>query len=233
MFDGVDGFIGGSASQSMYEEYIPFIQARMAIASDASVSIQNVGLTDLTLTANIILNSASPIQNGSLVLHAVLTETDIPDPWLNQDKVDFVERAMYQGAYGTPVDLSDKTETVPITFTLSPSWNKEKLELVTYLQDTISKEVINGNKFSLMMVGINEPDVRMEIYPNPASENFRLSSEKQIEKVEMFNSTGQLIVAQRIDSRAGFINVANLHAGLYIVRIYTSAGLIQRKVIVN
>jgi hypothetical protein len=233
MFDGVDGFIGGSASQSMYEEYIPFIQARMAIASDASVSIQNVGLTDLTLTANIILNSASPIQNGSLVLHAVLTETDIPDPWLNQDKVDFVERAMYQGAYGTPVDLSDKTETVPITFTLSPSWNKEKLELVTYLQDTISKEVINGNKFSLMMVGINEPDVRMEIYPNPASENFRLSSEKQIEKVEMFNSTGQLIVAQRIDSRAGFINVADLPAGLYIVRIYTSAGLIQRKVIVN
>jgi thiol-disulfide isomerase/thioredoxin len=233
MFDGVDGFIGGSATQSMYEDYIPFVQARMAIASDASVSIQNVGLTDLTLTANIILNSASPIQNGSLVLHSVLTETDISHPWQNQDKVDFAERAMYQGAYGTPVDLSDKTETVPITFTLSPSWNKEKLEIVTYLQDTTSKEVINGNKFSLMMVGINEPDVRIEIYPNPASEYFRITAEAQIEKVELFNSTGQLVVSKRIDSRTGVINVAQYSAGLYIVRINTSAGLIQRRIIVN
>lgn len=232
MFDGLDGYIGGSGTQSMYND-VPFIQARMAIASDASVTIQDLGLADSTLTLNIVLTSASPINKGSLVLHTVVTETDIPEEWLNQEKVDFVQRYMFGGGNGTPVDLSDKTETIPVTITLSKIWKQENLELVSYLQDTITKEILNGNKVSLKSLGINKPDVRMDIYPNPASEYFRITSEKQIENVEMFSSSGQLVVSKRIDSQTGFVQVKALPSGLYIVRINTSGGTIRRKILVN
>jgi len=233
MFDGLDGLIGGSSTQSLYTEYLPFIQNRMAIAADASVSIQDLNLVDSTMTLNVVLNSASPIQKGSLVLHTAITETRIPHAWLGLDYVDFVERAVFQGASGTHVDLSDKAETVPVTMTLSKKWKQENLELVSYLQDTITKEILNGNKVSLKSLGINEPDVRMEIYPNPASEYFRISAEKQIDKVEMFNSTGQLVISKSISSRACSIDVESLPAGLYILRINTANGMIKRKILVN
>jgi hypothetical protein len=233
LFDGIDGIIGGSGTQSLYDEYLPYVESRMAIAADASVTFDDLNLVDSTITVNIILNSASPIQKSSLVLHTYITETHIPHSWLGLDYVDFVQRDVFRGASGVNIDLSDKTETIAVTMTRSALWNRENLELVSYIQDTITQEILNGNKITLKSLGINAPDVIMNIYPNPASDFFRITSEKLIENIDMFSSSGQLVASKRFDSRTGFINVSGLPAGLYIVRINSEAGMIQRKVLVK
>jgi len=60
-----------------------------------------------------------------------------------------------------------------------------------------------------------------------------ITAEKQMEKIDMYSSTGQLVVSKRIDSTNGFINLSGLPAGLYIVSANTKVGIIKRKIIVK
>ena len=164
-FDGIGSFIGGSSTESMYDNYVPLVQTRMSVNADASIVIQDLNVVDSTLTGNIVLASASPIANTNLVLHAVVTESHIPVSWQNQDEINYCERSMFNGATGTPVDLSDKTETIPITMTLSSLWNRPTTELVVFIQDTLTKDILNGNKITLDHVGLNEHDTGVQHLP--------------------------------------------------------------------
>jgi len=58
------------------------------------------------------------------------------------------------------------------------------------------------------------------IYPNPAQQNINIQSFENITKVEIYNQAGQLLLHEQ-SSHIGNINISELSAGLYMVKIYS------------
>lgn len=148
-FDGRNASVGGSASSSMYSNYLPKVNYRLGVPSH--YSIMAMGLLDgntLTVTVNV----AKPEEdtNTGVVLHSSLTQSNIPFNWGNQTTVDNVNRLMAPSQSGTPIDLATGEDTnVTLTFTLNSGWNTTDLELVLWLQNVSTKEILQGKKYSI------------------------------------------------------------------------------------
>ena len=65
------------------------------------------------------------------------------------------------------------------------------------------------------------------IFPNPTSDNFSINSPVPISKVELFSSIGTLVSTNT--GYRGPINTSELAAGMYVVKIWTDAGIHVQK----
>lgn len=148
-FDGLNPSVGGSATQSMYSNYLPKVNARMAVASHYTISTTGTSNGN-QYSISVTIAKPEADTNTNVLLHAVVTETDIPQVWANQTEVDNVNRLMVPSQSGTPVSLNTgESTTVQLTFTTNTAWNLAKLELVVFLQNNTSKEILQGKKYSL------------------------------------------------------------------------------------
>jgi len=97
-------------------------------------------------------------------------------------------------------------------------------------------EIITANDFGVenltgwSLLSISEVNaLKIKIYPNPTSGELRvMSDELRVTSVEVFDIYGR---KQKAESRKqNEINISNLAAGLYFVRITTEMGEIIRKI---
>ncbi|WP_406684013.1 T9SS type A sorting domain-containing protein [Seonamhaeicola sp. MEBiC1930] len=81
------------------------------------------------------------------------------------------------------------------------------------------------------LISITEFDLnQIEIYPNPTKSNIYLKySNNPIAKIEIFNSLGQNM--KRITHNFETINISDLPNGLYIIKLYTEFGMVNKKFI--
>lgn len=147
-FDGIEEFEGGSTNESMYPYYLPIYQERIAIPSDFTIEIfgQHDGLD---YDVQLIVTK----ENGDysdLTIQLALTESQIEYSWQGQDELNYVERLMAPDYQGTVVDFSDKdADTLFLQFTMDAEWVADNCELVAFVQDESTKEILQGNKVSI------------------------------------------------------------------------------------
>lgn len=148
VFDGVEYYIGGSQTQSMYQEYLPIYNGRKEIRSAFSVDIfgDHSGLNYNVLVKLNRLAAVPPTWNN-LVVHFTVTESDIPFNWFGQTEVDYCERLMVPNELGTTVDLINNTSIdIPLSFSLNAAWVTDKCQLAAFIQNLDTKEILQGDK---------------------------------------------------------------------------------------
>jgi len=166
-FDGLNPVVGGSASQSMYSQYLPRVNARLAVPSHYSISAFGVGSgTNWTVIVNVSKPEADA--NTNVVLHSSLTQSNIPYNWGNQTTVENVNRLMSPSQNGTPISLNTGESTsVTLNFTTQSAWPLADLELVLWLQNTTTKEILQGTKYALSELPPADPvSTDMLIFPD-------------------------------------------------------------------
>ncbi len=148
-FDGVLSHVGGDSGSSIYATYLPLVNQRMAIASHYTINA--VGSTaGSQYTVQVVVAKPEADANTNVKLQAVLTESDIPQAWFNQTTVENVNRLMIPDQNGTAISLNPGQETtVELNFTLNAGWVPDNCELVLFLQNMTSKEILQANKYSL------------------------------------------------------------------------------------
>ena len=147
-FDGVVTYVGGDQFVSMYSNYLPLYQGRIAIESSFTMQIygDNSG-DDYTIGVMVTKVADGP---DVVTLQLALTESNIVFSWMGQDHVNFVERLMAPDAQGTELDFSNTDEIyTELTFTKDASWVLNNCELVSFLQDESDKEIQQGTKVAL------------------------------------------------------------------------------------
>ena len=73
----------------------------------------------------------------------MLTESDIAYSWQGMTECNFVERLMVPDHFGTSLDFSGGDEiTLYLQFTKDASWVTDHCELVAFVQDEDSKEIM-------------------------------------------------------------------------------------------
>jgi PKD repeat protein len=147
-FDGVLDYVGGSHTVSMYSNYLPLYQQRYAIPSDFTVDIygDNTGsLYDIQLVITKVNGTW-----GELTVQLALTESEIVYSWQDQTHLNFVERLMAPDHLGTTVDFSSEDVVIlNLQFTMSTEWVASNCELVAFIQNEDTKEILQGNMVAI------------------------------------------------------------------------------------
>ncbi|MBI9035483.1 MAG: T9SS type A sorting domain-containing protein [Bacteroidales bacterium] len=147
IFDGVSTVAGGSNNESMYSSFLPKYNQRKAINSSFTINAEGScdGLQALELT--VTAEKVADYSGNNIALFCVVTESEIEDSWQGQTHLNFVERTMLPNANGTTVDFSESnTTTVDLSALLDETWNYDHLEVVIFLQDKTTKEILQGYK---------------------------------------------------------------------------------------
>ena len=85
------------------------------------------------------------------------------------------------------------------------------------------------------VVGLNDvmTSVEANLYPNPANSHINVSSLSIIDRVQITNVLGQVVMTKEIGANGANINIESLEAGNYFVTIYTKQGVATKKLLVK
>ncbi len=232
VFDGVDYSVGGVGSGSMYDTYVPIVQERLNVPAPVSVTFMGMWIDDYTMHVHVMMESGSPIDGDSIVLQAALTESHIPENWADLNEVNFVERTMFHGSDGTPIDMSDQEESVWVTIELHPSWVRENSELTVFVQNNENKQIYNGNKIDLLTVSVDEKDKWVAIYPNPATDYLNISGCDNAE-VNIYDIQGRKVLSDNISGNNARVDVSQLKFGIHIIELVIDGNRYTKKILIN
>lgn len=152
VFDGVVIVEGGSNTNSMYSNYLLRYQSR--IDNPSSFLLDIVPFFDgSSCNATITVNKVDEYESDNITLHFVLTESEILFNWQGQNHLNFVNRLMIPDQFGTSIELATgETQTYDFQFNVQANWVSEHCELVAFLQDENTKEILQGTKIDLIPV---------------------------------------------------------------------------------
>jgi len=144
--------VGGDHTESLYSYYLPIYNNMSddltSFTCDATLSSNN----DIDYTVSINTNKVSDYTGTNIKLFAVLTESDIPYTWQGITGVNHLVRGVYPGSNGIALDFSSQNNlTNEISFSLKSHWVLENMELVVFVQNMTTKEILQTNKYSLLV----------------------------------------------------------------------------------
>ena len=112
--------------------------------------------TDVNVTVNVgQIGAPNP---ETKVLHLVLTESYIEDSWYGGEYINHTERLMIPDHNGTPL-----TGDIDFEFQMEESWKPQNCELIAFVQDTVTKEVVQSTVFHLEETVLNNDVALTEI----------------------------------------------------------------------
>lgn len=156
-FDGSVTYGGGMAcpTANVYASYLPLYEQRIAVTSPLTVCITGTNVGN-NYNINVALNKVGTINSNDLKLHLVLTESDIAVSWFCLNDIDFVTRLMVPDQNGTTVNFnSGNLQSFALNFAKDPNWVAANCELVAFVQDNTTKEILNANKVPLTNIPTN------------------------------------------------------------------------------
>lgn len=209
VFDGLLRYVGGNNTTSVFPSYLPLYQERAPLKSPVAINIfgTNEGdAYDITVRVDKVANLAYP----NLVLHFALTESEIQYSWQGQTHFNFVNQMMLPSHLGTEIDMLNAEigeHDYILNFNRESAWVSEHCELVAFIQNADTKEVIQANKVALLDLEappVSNHDTSVipvgtklgSIYPNPFNPQttiaYNLQKASQV-RIDVYNVKGQKV----------------------------------------
>jgi PKD repeat protein len=83
-------------------------------------------------------------------------------------------------------------------------------------------------------VGVDElSQSAIKVYPNPVKDVMNVETGSNIQSIQLFNVTGQMVVNKQVDGKTVTLSTSSLKAGIYMLKVVTENGTIERKVVVQ
>ena len=149
--------------------------------------------------------------------------------------------AVYQ-AYIEYMEQFDEDDHIPLCTFPDPKYLKHDGEWVEFSEDPVYE--IWRNIYIAMVPIIMVPqqssqltEVELQkmcyLVPNPTRDYFKALSHYTIESVQVFDLAGKLLIEEKLNHFEALIDVSDFAAGIYIVKINTVKGSVEKKMIVQ
>jgi len=89
---------------------------------------------------------------------------------------------------------------------------------------------------SNMNVGIGSTrisDLHLDVYPNPAGDFIKLSTDSEMTELRIYNQSGHLVCNEDLNTKKYTHNTSDLETGLYLFRLETHKGVVSKQVIIE
>jgi len=97
--------------------------------------------------------------------------------------------------------------------------------------------IINSNyECPYFTLGIEElivNNINARVYPNPVSNYLNIECEESINKLELYDAFGRIVISQESVQNNTSIDVSSLANGIYILKLRTAEGVGEYKVVKN
>lgn len=156
----------------------------------------NVGVSDITSTTATISWESAGGNTAQVYQYAVVTTEEVP------------AEGDYSPNFSNPVEglTANTTYYVYVRATCSGVWS-DWTEVVVFTTDELG---LAQNHFA-----------GLKVYPNPSNGRVTVTNSNTIEKIEVYNLVGQLVIGSNYDSLSTEVNVSRLSAGGYFLTVYS------------
>lgn len=143
-FDGVEFFRTGNSMGTIYPGIFPLYEKRVGMMTSFDINVASLEKQgDGSFTAKVVVDKVATYSSDKLKLRFALVEKMIPEPWNGMEELHYVQRDMFPDAEGVLLDFSsgDRLE-IEIEGMVSEKWNEPELEVICFVQDDNTKEVL-------------------------------------------------------------------------------------------
>ena len=238
IFNGTEVVAGGNHTQSLYANYLPIYETQKAIKSAFKVEMSGDRDDNNNCTVEVKVERVGTMVASDLVLHIAATESEISENWQGQSELNFVCRDLYPSANGSDLDFSSEDViTISVDLTLDNAWNSDHVEFVAFVQDPGTKIIKQGAKLGydeLIPVGVEDLDAAsFRVFPNPASDVVNVEADSKINSVSIYNYAGATVYSAKVNELNTSISTSDLAKGVYLIKIETENGMINKKLIIQ
>jgi len=92
---------------------------------------------------------------------------------------------------------------------------------------------VNVTNLGATVISINTIDNGVYIYPNPNNGIFTIKSPSKISTVEITNTLGTIVLSQTVNADAVTFDLTKETGGIYIVKVISEQGIINKKIILS
>ncbi len=227
--DGTLRLEGGNHTTSFYPYYHQMYLERKAKQALFTINLTPAQTGTYNYSVQIDMEQISDYLPGNKKLFTALTESNIAYSWQGQTQLDFVDRLLLPDENGINLDFSSQTtQTQTVNFSLDPTWVKDNCQLVVFLQDAATDEIVQAEKIDLATVVSNPTveTVNAAIYPNPANNTLYVNT-KENSNYQIVNLLGQSIQSGQLTNTLSKIDISSLPAGVYFINI-TNGQAVQK-----
>ncbi len=221
IFDGID-YKEGGIQGSLYSDYVPYVDSRNSVKTGIEISMTGTQSND-TYQVNVNIDKVGPVADTNIVAYLALTESGIPENWQGMHELDYVERLLLPNADGEQIDLVNNDHlSLDFNVEIDNSWVFESLEVVAFVQNLETREVLNCTKGSLSVItGVRnvKPQISFKVYPNPVHGLLNVKSAVSGEFM-LFDINGKALIKQSVfENELLNVDVVKLPAGMYFAKV--------------
>ncbi len=237
--DGILEYVGGDGETSMVDDFTPMLDQRNLEITQLGVFIDNPVISNNELynelNAYISLPTFDEWTFIDLVLHVVLTESHIQEDWFFLNSVEHVVRQMYNGSSGIVIEeITSAGGGAQITMQIDSSFEMENLELIAFVQDKWTKEILNADKISLSEIPLGIPEnQQFSIGPVPSNGQLNLSAPENVQSVGLYDMKGQKLWEREENSSLINMDLSSFPPGIYLLEVLLPNGPVIRKIVLN
>ncbi|MCB2222355.1 MAG: S8 family serine peptidase [Bacteroidetes bacterium] len=187
----------------------------------------------------------NPQGSRDTLLNRIVVFFDLYDPIANfiADSTDIVE--------GDTVHFTDLSQNNPTGWEWhfeggNPETSTEQNPIVVYntagiydvsliVSNTYGPDTLMRDEYIIVSIETGEEvdsyPTELILYPNPAQDNLLISSTTDIRSVMLLNNAGETVIRQNVNTKRMNLDITDLPAGIYYIRLQTTKTMINRKVI--
>ncbi len=83
-------------------------------------------------------------------------------------------------------------------------------------------------------VGVNELNQNaISVFPNPVKDVMMIQTNSNIKEIQVYNTTGQLVISQVVNAKTISVNTSGLTTGIYTLKAILDNGTVNKKVVIQ
>jgi thiol-disulfide isomerase/thioredoxin len=190
-----------------------------------------------TLEIGVELKNTQDFTGRNITMNIIVMESHEYDeaPGSNGEKVfPNVMRSMLTDVTGMELkNLGlDEKNNYRLTYQLPDDMNDDKVKLAYFVQDQDTKEILMAD-YLAPATGVEDDEtyIKTGLWPNPTSDVLNIKSAERIKSVELINMNGKLVKSEVINNQYGYLSLAGLSEGVYLVKLYIEDSVIVKQII--
>lgn len=227
-FDGVSIYKGGSMYGNIYPAIFPIYDEALSKMTSFDLSVISLDRENITdFVSKVEVHKVASYDSDKLRLRFAIVEKMVPEMWNGMSELHYVQRDMYPDAAGTEVDFSkgDK-QVVEIAGKIDSQWQEKELEIICFLQDDATKEVLQTVSYPFSRTEVQKKGSRTCNFNEVGCFWYMVSAfEDNLEYYKVYSESGEFISEVDKDSNVyTYIAPEPGEVSVRVSAVYENAG---------